>query len=386
MAGSKHRIWSFGILSLVVLAPMLQHMSGLIKGKPLDGAVSIAQNVPITLEGWWNGDYQEGKNKYLNDNMGFRPDVVRLNNELDNRLFRKLHANGVVMGKNGCLYEQGYIDEYTGLEYQNDSIIRRGLIRLKRVQDTLERLGKTFVFVEAASKAYYYPDLFPPGIRNRRYRTATTYGKHIRLCDSLGIRHIDVNRWFAAQRVVAGRNKLFSLTGTHWSVYGSLLVADSLTRYLELRRNIDLPSLHIQEMKYSDVPCFTDNDIAKGLNLIGPMPKETLCYPEYTYEMDSGHASRPKMIFIGDSFLWTMSDNRYMRSVSEDWEFWYYNREVWSAKSGGASCNMDGYDWKTSLQQADVIIALYGTINLKTFWDTHSFIETMYTHFFGDDE
>ncbi|GAA4462490.1 sugar O-acetyltransferase [Nemorincola caseinilytica] len=383
MAG-RYKIWLFGVLAVLVFAPMAQHGLGLYKSRPLDGAVTIAPDAQWSMRAWWNGEYQDAKNKYLNDNMGFRPDLVRLNNEIDNRLFRRLHANNVVMGRDGCLYEQGYIDEYTGLEYQKDSIIRRQLIRLRRVQDTLEQLGKTFVFVEAASKAYYYPDKFPRGIRNRRYRTATTYGKHIALCDSLGIQHIDANAWFASQRGKDGKDKLFSLTGTHWSLYGSLLVADSLSRYIELRQNILLPSLYIQEMRYSDVPRYTDDDIARGLNLLSRPPRETLCYPEYDFMYSNPRTTRPKMIFIGDSFLWTMADNKYMRSVSEGWEFWYYNSEVWTAKSGDKPYPMDTYDWKTSLQQADVVVAMYGTINLKTFWDQHSFIEMMYTHFYGN--
>jgi hypothetical protein len=44
------------------------------------------------LAGWINGDYQREKEKYFNDQFGFRNDFVRLHNQIGYSLFKKMNA------------------------------------------------------------------------------------------------------------------------------------------------------------------------------------------------------------------------------------------------------------------------------------------------------
>ena len=199
----------FILLMLIVAFPVLQHCLSFYESGSVKGAVITVFDSTFSWERWWDGNYQKQKNLYLNDNAGCRPDLVRINNEVDFRLFSKLHANGVVIGKDECLYEKFYIDEYNGLDFLGDAFIRIQVNKLKKIQDTLERMGKTFVFAYAPSKAWYFPGNFPERMDHQKLKNGTNYQSYRRLGDSTGLHQIDFNGWFMAMKDTT-RHLLFS--------------------------------------------------------------------------------------------------------------------------------------------------------------------------------
>src|SRR5580693_7348884 len=90
------------VLLLIVAFPMLQHALSFFESGKLHGAVSGIANPEFSWDKWIDGTYQSQKSAYLNDSTGCRPDLVRLNNQLDFWFFKKLHAHSVVIGKDGC--------------------------------------------------------------------------------------------------------------------------------------------------------------------------------------------------------------------------------------------------------------------------------------------
>src|ERR1017187_5689606 len=104
----KNRLFRF--LFMLLMLPFLQKNLDIISGKKLNGDFTNAGDISFSWENWWNGSYQPGKNNYFNDQAGFRPDLVRINNQVDYWLFKKLHSNSVVMGTNHCLYQKDYIN------------------------------------------------------------------------------------------------------------------------------------------------------------------------------------------------------------------------------------------------------------------------------------
>jgi len=191
---------------------------------------------------------------------------------------------------------------------------------------------------------------------------------------------MDMNAWFLSMKDTSSPDKLFSKSGTHWTLYGALLAGDTLIKYLSRERNIRLPTLEITKKNYSYTPRVPDADLADGLNLAIPLPAERLCYPEYTYHNDSTR-QRPKMIFIGDSFVWPLITNGLLQNISKDWEFWYYFREVYRDGRNGMP-DINNYDWMQSIKEADCIIFIYNPANLKSFSGQHSVVEAIYNGFF----
>jgi len=368
----------FLLLCLLLFMPLAQQKLHFVSGGKLDGAVRNSPPAKFSLSTWFDGSYQEAQTKYLNDSMGFRPALVRLNNQLDFSLFNKIHAQGVVAGPGNYLYEKGYIDMYCSMLYTGDTQTRSRLIKLKLVQDTLQRLGKSVIVVHAPSKAWYYPDHFPSFIHCDT-TGHSTYKDYLRLEDSLHINRIDFNAWFAKMRP-RSTHLLMAKQSTHWTLYGALLAADSLTRRIEQMQHIKMAHVSFTRLQLSDSAQYTDNDIAKGMNLLFAPAKETFTYPEVQF-ITGADTRKPNAIYMGDSFFWTFIYDHIPANVNNDWLFWYAWGDIWYRKNGQEGISSaDQFDWTAALSNADYIVLLSSEVNLNRLGN--GFIEKAYKHYY----
>ncbi len=371
---AKDRFFFF--LLMILFLPLLQHSFGFVKSGPLEGEMTPHPDIRFRPRAWLDGSYQKEKTLFVNDSVGFRPDLVRMINQIDFWIFKKLPTVAYV-GNNGYLFNREYIDEYEGRTYTDDVAIRATLIKLKRIQDTLERMNKTFIFAYAPSKAYFMPENIPLTLRRSGGPTTSVYEAFRRLGDSLHIKQIDYNALFAAMKDTS-KNPLFTRLGAHWSSYGSLLATDTLIKYIERERNIRMPHLVIAKLCYAYTKNGPENDLAKCCNLIFPLTKEKLCYPEYHYSADST-TTKLNMIIIGDSFGAQWLDNKFPQNVATSWEYWYYFRTVWVDQNFyDWTIPMDGHDWQRKILDADCMIITYNPTNLLGQTRQTEFIEKIY--------
>lgn len=316
-----------GFFLLLLLAPLLNQQLRLVPGTALHGAVRGAADTAFTFRGWWNGSWQEQRTAWINDSIGFRNELVQLNNQVDYTLFRKTHAAAVVVGKEGYLYEESYIRDYLGLSYEGTAEIRKDMLAARGLQDTLERKGVRFVVVHAPSKASFYPEFFPPAFDGHR-QARNNQQEYVRIGDSLGVHQLDFNRWFVSMRATQ-QHLLMSRKGVHWTLYGSLLAGDSLLHYLEGVLGADLPDMVWEGGIESDTARYTDDDLAAGLNLVFPLGPERYYYPSIRFRDNSSHR-KPKIIYISDSFFWPLLQDGIPQHTGSGWEFWYYFNERWT--------------------------------------------------------
>lgn len=203
--------------------------------EPLKGTVNNPEDATFSKKDWIDGTYQEKKELYINSMFGFRSFCIRLNNQIAFNFFNKAKANGVIVGKENYLYEESYINAYTGKDFLGEDSISHTLNRLKFISDTLSRLNKQLIIVFAAGKASYFPEYIPdkylPILEKTNYKSLSDGAK------KLGLNVIDFNKWF-----VENKNKskypLYPLQGVHWSTYGTTLAADSLIRKIEFLRKL----------------------------------------------------------------------------------------------------------------------------------------------------
>ena len=126
-----------GVL-FVMFVPMLQDYTEYKTYiAPLNGSFETAKDTTFNWPAWWEGSYQEQKNRFLKDNFGLHNYYVRLNSQLNFNLFKKANAAYVVVGKDNYLYETGYIDAYHGKDFIGTKKVENYMRQLKQVQDTL---------------------------------------------------------------------------------------------------------------------------------------------------------------------------------------------------------------------------------------------------------
>jgi len=354
-------LWAFILLCL--LLPVVQHATKYFKEKPLGGFMTQTLALDFSKDNWFSGEYQAQKEKKLSEVFGFRGSSIRIHNQITYSLFKRAQAKTVVVGKESYLYERDYIKSYYGTDFIGEDSIRERMEKLKFVCDTFSKLNKTVIIVFAAGKGFYYPEYFPD--RFDTVKTTTNMERYAHYARQFGIKHIDFNQYFVECKPKY-KHLLYPQHGVHWSVLGSDIAADSIVRYIEKARGIDMPNLYWNdnETVYGpDNENDTDYDIANGMNLLFKFQANEMAYPNIKVESEEGK-TRPNVLVIGDSFYWCMYGRGVTKAFSEDSHFWYYNKYIYP---GDGSKTTELTDIKAELEKHDVIIILATPSNLPAF-------------------
>lgn len=310
----------------VLLYPAAKGITGFVKEAKLDGAVVYKPDAPFKLAGWWDGTWQMQKEEFLNEQFGGRNFFVRLQHELDFRIFNKGHAKGVVIGKENYLYERDYIQTYFGKDFLGDELLSSYLDKIKRSQDILASHGKTQVLVLAPGKGSFYPEYFPSEYDSIK-RGPTNYDAMIRMAYEKKINFIDLSTYLRSLKSKSPY-LLYPKYGVHWSSYAVALAQDTITRYIEKARHIRMPHLIWNEVSFEKARDI-DYDIGSGMNLLSYLNGPKMAYPHLF--TDSAQAtSRTSLLVISDSFYWGLYKIGYSTLFS-GCHFWYYFNELYGA-------------------------------------------------------
>lgn len=351
--GARLKKVLLALVLVVLLLPLIQQHAKLKETEPLHGAITPAEQVWFSTKGWLSGNFQQGYETWFNENFGFRPDLVRLHNQIAYSLYNEAKANGVIFGKDGYLYELNYIRAYTAQDYIGYKQLDAMTNKIKTIQDSLEKSGTTLLVCLAPGKASFYPEYIPD--EYGKGADTTNYKVFSKMLADKNINHIDYNNWFMQMK---GKTPylLYPKTGVHWSRYGSTLAIDSLIRYVEHKRNVDLPNMIMDRIVQSDSLLQPDEDIALGMNLMYPPKGLPMGYPEYHFEDTTGKA-HVSMMTISDSFFWSMFDIGLAPKSFSEITFYYYNKEVYH--SNGVPMGIS--DVETSIydmQHHDVVVLM----------------------------
>ena len=354
----------FTLLSLLIF-PYLQVQLNLFKLKPLKGAIKKPVKKEFNFDNWFSGIYQEEQEKYLNETFGFRSFFIRVNNQLAFNLFKEAKANSVIVGKNNYLFEKGYINAYYGNDFVGYDSINNRMQRLKYIQDTLTKLDKDIFLIFAPGKGSFYPEYIPQKYASEK--KTTNYEVHIELAQQLGIPYIDFKKYFVENKRTSPY-PLFPQYGTHWSHYGMWLAADSIIRFIENIRNIEMPHLFWDEVDMHQ-PQYSDYDIAGGMNILFKLKSFDMAYQRVQFQSDSGKI-KPSVLVVADSFYWDMFELGIAKSFTNS-HYWYYNYNIYPENIIITQVNL-----KDEIAKHEVIIIMSAEANFKSLgW---KFIEKVY--------
>lgn len=372
----------FLLVMLLLILPALQRYFIFVAEKPLSGAF-VKQEPPnfsdITVSSWMDGSFQADFSTRLEPHIGFHNTLLRLFNQLEYSLFREANAEGVIVGKAGELFEDDYIRAFMGEFYVGESVWKDKALKIKAIQDTLEKLGKSFFVILEPGKGSTYPDRFPAkykaseaGISNYQ-----VFSKQLAYHE---VNYLDLSAVFQSWRHSAPY-RLFPKAGTHWSYYGAALAADTMLQYLNQLHGGGVPQMKIVTLKEDQPIRHPDDDMWLAMNLLAAAPADNLAYPEIQFE--SGASEKPKALFVGDSFYFNWQSDLIMLNSFADVEFWYYNKTVWN-RQGVETGSVDDKDLAGSIALSDVIaIMITERFHHNFAWN---FDEQLYRHFFHEKE
>jgi hypothetical protein len=367
---TKIILLSFGLILL--LSPTVNFITTFPKIKSLDGWVVLHEHKKISVKDWFSGNWQEEEELFLNDNFGFRPFFVRLNNQIVYTFFGKAKAAGVIFGKNNYLYEKNYIDAYYGTDFIGEDSIQNRMFMLKKIQDTLSKHNKDIILIFAQGKGSFYPEFIPNVYRTDKKQT--NYDIYIQYANQLNINYIDFNKYFVENRYKA-KYPLYPQYGIHWSIYGSIIAGDSIIHYIEAKRQIDMPQLLYDKVVISQ-PKSNDYDIGNGINILFHLRSFDMGYPEVYFEPADAKV-RPSLLVISDSFYWLLAAYGFQDAFANT-SFWFYNKEIYP-QIDNQTANPKEINLAQEIEKYDVILIISTDANLPNLgW---GFIERCYEIF-----
>ena len=132
------------------------------------------------------------------------------------------------------------------------------------------------------------------------------------------------------------------------------IAADSIIRYIEKIRNIDLPNLYWTKVDLAEAK-ESDYDIADGLNIKFKLRSFKMGYPRIQFESESGK-TKPSVLVISDSYYWGMYGFGITKAFSNS-HFWYYNKQIYP-ESFEKTVETTGINLKDEIARYDVIIIM----------------------------
>jgi len=370
------------ILAAIILAllflPLIQGKFNIITIEKLHRVSPTAEEPSFSIESWFSTDYQSQKEKYFNENFGFRNTAVRLDNQIAYWLFDDARAKGVIVGKDNYLYEEKYINSYINKQSQDKKYISNKTKKIKKIQDTLAALDIDLLMVIAPGKGMYYPEHIP----DRYYENELTTNNYIYYVEEFQrekLNLIDANAWFLKIKEEA-KYPLIPKLGIHWSHYGGLIAADSIISYIEDKRDVKLPRFVWDEVELSKDSKFTDNDLEKAMNLLFKIPNIEMAYPKVSID-STDSTTNIKFLTVGDSFFWGIYHVGLPEHIFKNGDFWYYNKKIYS-KNQSTSKSVEEVDLQEEVESSQVIMLMFTEANLSGFgW---GFIENLYQIYFPD--
>ena len=332
----KYDILLFIILMTLLFMPLLQGRFQLIPLKPLNGVTLETEKPDFNLASLRSGDYAKQEEAYVGEHFGFREPVIRLYNQYLWDFYKKTYAHDVVAGKRGWLYTPESVNDYYGKEMQrwqpSPEAARQQYDReiryMNRVRDILKENDVELLAFIAPEKSFLYPEYLPEEERDTTTFNACAYFLH--KFEECGFPCIDMTGWFEQMKDTVSY-PLIPQTGAHW-VFPAVYAADSLFRFMGDLKGIVLPKLHIGILHESDNHG-ADNDLEQLLNLSLPIRKRLGYSPTAEVSVESGaNSMKPKVLFVGNSFMWGITNQVPMKEVFDNMEFWYYFSTAYSGE------------------------------------------------------
>lgn len=355
------------ILMVLFVLPIIQQTYHPFKVKKLNGVIVETDKPKLNYNNYKDLSYQTQLERYVSENFGFREPIIRLYNQYL-WLYRKTYSADIVIGKNKWLYgERSIYDHYRQVVYDyadsNEAFLKKintNIERLKRVQDILDQRGTKLFVLVCPSKDLLYPDHLPEGGQ-------FVMGDGIRAIEYVpnafadnGINFLDLNAWFQQIKDTVDY-PLFPKTGLHWSNIAAAHASDTIIQYMEWLTGKNMPNVKVGATRPGETVA-PDNDLEKLLNLMWPIKPNQNYYAKVEAVPDST-AQKLRLVTIGDSFFWNLTQTMPMDELFESHPYWYYFNTVYFDQQYH---NVKEISIIEELDRTDVVMILFTATHLYT--------------------
>jgi hypothetical protein len=312
-------------------AILLQGFTHVIKMKPLAGYVPDEQPVKLSFKTYYDGTFQNYLTDHAKRNSGFREVCIRSYNQSLFSLFGKSTNNTLVPGLNKEMYLQIYLNEIKGKTlkdcYGSEEYFKtkaqKDIEKTLVLIDSLKHHNTAFLFVEAPSKTWVYPEYMPQEYQDS-IMPFCVQDYYTKLFKENNIPHIDFLSYFKSLK---GQTKypLYTRYGTHWAESTIPFVADSVLTKIGSLIGQDMPHIVCVDENLSTNYSKQDGEIEHLMNLLLPIRKPAI--PQPIMALSDTTLLKSDILVIADSYFIQLHESAFADAFDRC-EYWKYNDEV----------------------------------------------------------
>jgi SGNH hydrolase-like domain, acetyltransferase AlgX len=316
------------IFCILLSLPPLQMCFRFFKEVEIYG-VNPPNKPQLTLKKWFNGKFQSAATTWFEKNSGFIGHFAKTYNQLIYHLFKEApSAEGVIVGKDHYLYMDTYVVPWQGFALSNVKELSRIAERIKVLQEFLRKRGITFLMVIAPSKAEVYPEHIPNRFWVKGGSNTTNYYRILPYLQENHIQYVDGHQYFRELKAESPY-PLFAVAGIHWSFFGACKMSQLIQSRLAPLMQKNLVDLNCDPVTLDTYPTGSDRDIAELMNLWTPELLTEFPTPHPVVSVvRERDIYKPNVLFVGDSFCWTLLDIAG-RKVFRKIDFLIYNNSLY---------------------------------------------------------
>lgn len=216
-------------IALIVCISLILSVGLVAFGESKAGANENLTDKPsLFVDGKINDNYFGDFATYVNDRFFLRQELISYNNLLSAKLFGVSGSDSVVLGKNGWLYYQSTLDDYTGVNSLSERDIFAAANNIRLMKEYCESKGIEFAFMIAPNKNSLYSDNMP---RIKFYNTSYNAKRLHKYFDDFKVKYVDIFSEFASEPV------LYYKTDSHWNIKGAAKAADAVNKLFNKNTN-----------------------------------------------------------------------------------------------------------------------------------------------------
>lgn len=346
----------FFILLFCPLADMVFHFSGAGHGR-LGG---VEKSTTFPSGDFWSGAFQEQLEKWLSANIGLRGAFIRTDNQIHLSVFRELRGRGI-LGKQNFLFEQFYLDDFNGQHPLLDEKLVSIADHVAELKTLLEARGIKFLVFFTPSKVATYPENVPSHLRLLP-NGPLVYERFVKLMHERQVPVVD-GVALARRMKEESRYPVFPPGAAHWSNYASCKSGELFVDKLREVLGKPLAKFHCDPPSPRERTRGIEMDLAQLANVWSTTPFEAPTQnPTIQVERSPGDYL-PKLLFVGDSFLWVFFHHLEKHPIYESRDFYYYynTHERFRRRQKIAPrvrLDRNAIDWKTVFSRDAVILEL----------------------------
>lgn len=335
MNKKPHFLIQFVIILVAFTAILLQGFTHVIKMKPLAGYVPDEQPIKLSFKTYYDGTFQNYLTDHAKRNSGFREVCIRSYNQSLFSLFGKSTNNTLVPGLNKEMYLQIYLNEIKGKTlkdcYGSEEYFKtkaqKDIEKTLMLIDSLKHHNTAFLFVEAPSKTWVYPEYMPQEYQDS-IMPFCVQDYYTQLFKENGIPHIDFLSYFKSMK---GQTEypLYTRYGTHWAESTIPFVADSVLSKIGSLIGQEMPHIVCVNENPSTHYSKQDGEIENLMNLLLPIRKPAL--PQPIMALSDTTLRKPNILVIADSYFIQLHESCFADAFDRC-EYWKYNDEVITKK------------------------------------------------------